>query len=435
MSVRRLSAGVAVTLAALVPASAPAQSTGEFTSGTGVILGLESPTAEVVAQSRSVVTVSGELVVAFEGDPGTCAAAGRCDTRGTVTWRPSRSLNLYLSDVVDRGKRTVHATVFPDDFGGPETISQVRRARVGSGTALCSDAQSTYSGLEAVAIGRQLVFGVPPNSSGVLRSRCGGPLWSDLRYVLPRPRWTIADFRRRGGDADLRTEQTFAAGGLRGTVRSSLVARATPPRRLRPDDGSRVREQTRPYRTHDWDLARVSGSVRIDVHGAQAPSRCEPLDACGLVGSVTLTPQPRDADDHPDASAISSDRPFDGMRLAGGGAWRDGGTASATFTRPDAPAPCTDTVPLEAGSLMLLETRGRVSVTYDPVPGVSSRCAGPVLGGAFEGGGIAAGTVPLRRFLRSRRVTVRLIRGVSRTLEGYRMRSQPDLTIELVRRR
>ena len=424
---------LALALVASVPGTASA---GDFSSGTslmfgsGIFLSTDSETARVVAQRRSAVRVSGELVVTYEGDPATCAAVGRCDVRGTMTWRPPRRQNLFLVELSDRGKRSVQASLFPENFGPAETVSQVRRARSTGGTALCSDARSSSSGLDAVVAGTQLVLGVRPEGPGPLESRCAGPLWHDLRYVLPRPRLELAALRRRGGAADLRTEQTFVAAGLRGTVRSTIVASLTRTQRL-PLDRETERDDEAEPRIQRWRVEGVTGSVRVEVRGSAVPARCEPLDACGVVGSLTLTPKPERRGSEV-FTALSDEPEDDGSRFGGGGGWVDAGTATATITRPDAPAPCQDAVPLQGGSLFLAESGGGVDVAYDPVPGVRTRCPGPAVGSMFEFGSARA-TVPLRRF-RARRITVRLTRGVTRTVEGYRVTSRPDLTLELRRR-
>ena len=423
---RVLTAAAAVALAVAAPAAA--QSGSSFESGTGVIIGLGSPTAKIVAQAGAHATVTGELVVAFEGDPSTCTAAGRCDTTGTITWRPSRSHRLYLSDIVDRSKRRVMATMFGDDAldEGAQVFSRARRARAGGGTALCTDVRRAPAGLDAVVAGRQLAIGVSPASEGPLESRCGGPVWADLRYVLPRPRFDLADVRRRGAAVDLRTEQTFVAGGLRGTVRSTLRMRIARLRRIRDEQSDVDRERGPRLRLQAWRVASMRGSVRVDVRGSDDAVRCRPLDACGLTGTVTLSPRPRDGE----LVVLDLERPIDGERFAGSGGWYDDGTATATFTRADAPAPCNDAVPLTAGGVFVAEKGGQVTLTYDAFPRVRSRCPGP----ALELESMAAGVVPLRAFRRSRRVVVRLTRGSSRTVDGYRMTTTPDLTLELVRR-
>ena len=421
-----------LVVAALAAGASSAWAGGE-TTGSVFYVTSGGSDERLIAERRSVVTVSGEVVVTFEGDPATCGAVGRCDMRGTLTWRPSRRHDLYLADVAKRAGRSVSVGMVSAGFEGVETFSQVRRARAGGGTAVCSDARSVLYGLDAVVRGDQLVFGVDPLGQGPLDSRCGGPLWEDVRFVLPRPRVDIAELRERGGAADLRTEQTFTAGGLRGTVRSTLVASLSRPRlvpreRGRDADDGRVPQ----LRLRRWRIAAVSGSMRVDVRGADSPGRCEPLDSCGLAGTFTLTPKARLSD--AEVFTYLADPPLGGTRFGGGGSWADTGTAVATFTRPDASAPCTDAVSLTGGNLTLDEERGRVTVAFDPWPGVRSRCAGPVLGSGI-GEGYATTSVPLSRFQRSRRLTLRLTRGASRSFDGYRVASHPDLTIELVRRR
>lgn len=429
---RRAAAVLAVVVASTVLASpAAAQSAGVLGGDAGIYLVGGPPGATIVAQSRSVVSLTGEMVVEYEGDPATCAPAGRCGTSGTIVWRPERPAELYLSDVADRRRRSVLASYFPNgpfDIGS-EVVVQARRQRASGGTARCTDATRSTEGLDATVAGRELVFGVHPQGTGPLESRCAGPLWADLRYVLPRPRLDLAAFRRRGGVADLRADQTFSAGGLRGTVRSSLVARMTRPRRQREDGGSVTREEGAAFRTTGWRVERVTGSVRLDVRGPEAASRCEPLDACGLTATMTITPRAGEGD----VTTFATDRPVDGVRFGGAGGWRDPGTVLTTLTRPDAPEPCSDQAPLHSALLMLDESRGRVRASYDPFPGVRTRCGGPTFGPSQAG--TARGTAARRDVLRSRRVTLRLTRGSFRIVSGFRVATHPDLTIELVRRR
>ena len=86
---------------ALLPAPvALAQSSGvSFVIGGG---------GRVVAQRNYDLTVSGDVRVAFRGDPGAgCAAHGVCAYSGTAIWKPAASATADLS-VIRSGHRLIY---------------------------------------------------------------------------------------------------------------------------------------------------------------------------------------------------------------------------------------------------------------------------------------------------------------------------------------
>jgi hypothetical protein len=66
---------------------------------------------------------------------------------------------------------------------------------------------------------------------------------------------------------------------------------------------------------------------------------------------------------------------------------------------------------------------------FDPL---GTRCPGPLAADLGRGRHLASGRVPLSAFSR-RRLTLHLDRGASVTTPGFRLRSRPDLKIELER--
>ena len=65
----------------------------------------------------------------------------------------------------------------------------------------------------------------------LLSTRCAGPLESDIAAVLPTRSLPVQALRTGSTTIDLSATRAFAAAGMAGTVRSSIVLRSAAPRR------------------------------------------------------------------------------------------------------------------------------------------------------------------------------------------------------------
>src|SRR5439155_17509176 len=90
---------------------------------------------------------------------------------------------------------------------------------------------------------------------------------------------------------DFSADKAFAAHGLAGTVHSTVVVEVLGGERITSGGSGRFPGGTRKRRRRaisvEYRVERVSGSVVTRVRGLADPDLCGPLDACGLLGSVT----------------------------------------------------------------------------------------------------------------------------------------------------
>jgi hypothetical protein len=420
------------------------------------------------ARARSLAAslrVSGYVTISFHGDRAAgCETDLRCDVEaGTITWTPQPSGDL----LVDRigGRWEALAFLFPSASSGVSAQAVVRRSGV-DGPHVCADARSeTFgtlpiesAGRRALAFalgGRSILFGA---ADGLLPSptRCGGPLPADVRAALPRRTIAVSTLRRHATRIDLSGSGTFRARGLAGMVRSTMVLRL---RKLHPqrDEGSdeRPRRASRRRRpplrdlSAEYRLVSLTGSVPVEFSGD--PLACDPLDACGLGGTISITPGPARGEAYLDAYGRV---PRAALRRALGLApgplprhvevygvveWAHGrGRVETRLDRAGVPA-CRDSSELRSGDLDLGFHGRRVTLRFDrasegavQTDPLRTRCPGPLLDALAEGRQLAAATIPRRAFGR-RRLTIHLDRGLSSSTGGYRVRSRPDLTLVLRR--
>jgi hypothetical protein len=289
-------------------------------------------------------------------------------------------------------------------------------------------------------------------------SRCAGPTVADVRDVLPRRTISERALRRGHMRVDYSADGPFSAGGLAGTVHSDLVLHLGRTQDLLRQE-SPVQGPTRKehLRTIDvtYRIERVSGQVVTEVRGLADPDLCGPLDACGLMGTVTTAPSASSGTVDVSALAsastsraelrravgLKSGRRPRGVERYGIGFWEhDAGTTTAALARDgDAEAGCSDAEPLGSyGAFVLSFHGGRVEARYgdglnssieDPLRG---RCPGPTLTDVTGSGALATGTVPLRDLGR-RHLTLRLRTGRSYSTDGYSGVTRPDVTIVLRR--
>ncbi len=403
---------------------------------------------EIVSTLDAPVVLTGGVQVEFRGDEAAgCAAAGLCDVAGTITWTPGARGQLSVVESRARGRRRTSSFLFvdPGPGGGSQTVAQVTRRLPDGSRRLCTDAggAEAFSGLPGVAVGLDGDF---------LGGRCAGPQPADLRAALPVRRLERQALRARTR-IDLGADAPFSAGGLTGRVRSTVAVEVLRVRRRgrppRSDPPARRRRRTL---TISYAIERVTGSVRSDLAAIEDPRRCEPLDACGLSGSLTrildggrgeaavfATARRRGASRRRLRAVLglAGGRPAPARTFGFGDVRTPAGALVTELARPGA-SPCRDRIALPGADLDLELRRGRLSgrllrFGVAASQGARTRCPG---GDAALGGpeAIATGSVPLRA-LRGRRITLRLSQGGAGIAQPFRVTTRPDVTIVMRRTR
>jgi hypothetical protein len=456
----------ALLLAALGSAALPATAAAQFVA---VSFGTGGPP---VSATRAHVRITGAVTVDFHGDAASgCAGEAICDADGTITWEPKGSGDLFAFGYRDHGVRFEQGSLVlgggPLDQGDQtSTFVRVRRTSSGGGpSGLCADAGG--EDFDDFAFGPERGTSLPIGVLGTggsgaqpaagLHSRCAGPTAADVSGLLPTR--LISEAEIRGGPHKLGFvgDRDFSAGGLAGTLHSTLVIHIGrgSPFDLRPGQ-SRGRTVKRRRRTLEvrYHVDQVFGQVATDVIGLTDPDLCGPLDACGLMGSTTLAPRATSGDaiisaeasarhswrDLRQAVGLSPGRPPKGVSSSGLVYWgRDAGTVTSDLTR-DGAAACSDSQPLSGGGGVSLRIGARaVRARYgegDQSAGglFETRCPGPLLADVVGGGALASAAVPLRTF-GPRQVTLRLRDGRSYSSDGYRGTTRPDITVVMHRTR
>jgi hypothetical protein len=428
---------------------------------------LAAPAGDALAAERvtytATVHVAGQVVVNFHGDPAAgCAEAFRCDVeRSTLRWTPPDRGQLYLSGIRGRRLRGYVSFYAPDQ--AVRTLAIVQRSAV-DGTHICADAQGqSYAPYSSVVVGRRAlrlglqsrphVFG--PLTGSQLATRCGGPLPADFVPDLPTRRVSLRALRRGPTEVDLAGSASFSAAGLAGTVRSTVALRVDRARvrireaRRRPRRAARRGPPIRNIAV-EYRIARVTGSMPIDV--AADPRVCEPLDACGLSGTLTVTPGPAKGEGYVYAyGRVSKTALRRAVGLARGPAprkvsaygyvlWdRARGTVRSMLDRNGTPA-CRDSAPLSSGALELRARRRQLTARLTSgafglgLGGelLQTRCPGPVLADFGIRRRLAVGHIP-RRAMRRKTLRLHLDEGAQARTSSYRLRSRPDLTVVLER--
>ena len=410
----------------------------------------------------AAIEVRGAVTVDFHGDPASgCAQAHLCDVAGTVRWDPSGTATLITLAYRYRGKRFEDGFLTVGDFdpsgSSAHTTSRVRRD--GAPGSLCADRggispeESASGPRRGSGLVLRLIDVAGSSPDGVLHTRCAGPLAADLATLLPAR--TISERALlRHPTLDFSADRTFSSHGLSGTLHSTVVLKVVHTERVPNTDSGPPRGTRRVRRRQlevDYRIVRVSGAVDTAVKGLPDPDECGPLDACGLVGSVTLAHRASSgtATLYAFASARRSrvelrralgiapgPRPR-GVVRDGAIAWdHDRGSVSSDLTRDGTPA-CADTAPVPGGGASLeLDFSGRrvtaqyIRDAFGSGDLLRTRCPGP--GSSDAARSIASGSFPLSVF-RHRRVTLHLRRGARLTGVGYGGRTRPDVTVVLRR--
>jgi hypothetical protein len=411
----------------------------------------------------ATVRATGQMVVSFHGDPAAgCAEFLRCDVQpSTVRWTPPSQGQLYLSGI--RGRRLRGSVTFSDPDERVQTLAVVQRSAA-DGTHICADAggrssapyTSAIVGRGGLTLGlqsRPRVFG--PLTQSQLATRCGGPLPADFAADLPARRISLRALPRGPTNVDLAGSSSFSAAGLTGTVQSTVALRVSRARVRIREVGPRAPARTAPRRPPlhtiavEYRIARVTGSMPIDV--AADPRACEPLDACGLSGRLTVTPGPAHGEGYLYAyGRVSRMALRRAVGLARGPVprkiavfgyvlWDSArGTITSALDRNGTPA-CRDSAPLPSGALELRVRRRRVTAQFGSggVVGfgrqlLQTRCPGPLLADLGRSTRLAVGRTP-RRALARKTLRFNLNRGARASTASYHLRSRPDLTMVLER--
>jgi hypothetical protein len=430
-----------------------------------------SPTTDTPVDGLiSDLRISGSMTIDFHGDAAAgCASVRLCGVTGTVTWRPAGPASLFGYSYREGGKRYLAAVAIIGDEVGEldpiRTTARVRRAGAnGAADALCTDL--TLQQFSAVAVEPQQgsslelrVMGLEGTTfapAEILRTRCAGPMTGDVSALLPARSVTVRTLLRGHRTLDYSADRSFSAHGLAGTVHSTVKVRIVRGERFSDEEGRPPPGARRiPRRAIDvtYRVESVSGQVGTDVAGLADPDLCGPLDACGLMGSVTVAPKASSGEAHLLASASIRHSRHDLRRalgLAGGGqrprdvirygfvSWPEQGSIHSELARDGVPD-CTDDLPLTVdGDLGLDFSGNRMHATYgnslfgdDPL---KTRCPGPSGADVTGGASFATAVVPLSA-LRHARVTLHLGRSYDYTSDGYSGRAHPDVTVVLRRTR
>jgi hypothetical protein len=407
------------------------------------------------------VRTEGSVEVEFSQTP--VGACGSCGAAGTLSWEPVEEAQLEID--VSRHGRLEGLLVLFGGLGetGPKTTSHVTRTRPDGSTGTCSDARSwdllvlDFAAHSPQRLEARLARGAP-DDTGIFRTRCGGPIETDLVQALPSATLDSKVLAAGRTTIDLSGTRSFTGRGLSGTVRSSLVLHLGTPLREPPAERlpipARLPVQALRTVTATYSVTRVSGSVETTFGTVADRSLCEPLDACGATGSVRLAPlassgkatfvaygsaRRTSARALRVALGLVPGRRPRGITALGGVEWgRDTGQAVEAFTDGFARR-CSDATQLARGFVTLWMGPRRAFAGYgrgsdfdlDPF---RTRCPGPSLADVAQDHPLAAGTIPRAEF-RKREVVIRLDRGRTFESEPYRGETKAALTVVLRRLR
>jgi hypothetical protein len=420
--------GLVGLLAVLAATPAPASAQ---TSSIGI-----SPGAAFTAIESSV-KASGQVRVDFHGN----------GVAGTVTWSPGRSGALVAFGYRKDGQHSEGGFLGIGEelgYGGQGgTSARVRR----EGGDLCADIASSAASVDSPERAGSSVDVALFGSSEVLRTRCAGPLASDVAALLPTHTIEERAMRKGGIKLDFSAEREFAGHGFEGTLHSDVVLRVGKAQNLITEDEPPPEGvKTRRYRMLEvlFRVESVSGSVTTSLHGLADPDLCGPLDACGLAGTITTTLTASSGDGYAFAFAPARRSKRELRRALGlapgpipGGVqtaaffeWDDDGTVASDLSRSGAAA-CSDSAPITNGGLLDVAIDSKTArARYYGFDALRTRCPGP---SAVDAGVLARGSLPLRA-LTARRATLRLTHGGrSFDANGYSGSTRADITVSVRR--
>jgi hypothetical protein len=413
-----------------------------------VVIGVPGGGAVVGAQIYMPMTVTGQVVVSFRGDPSSgCGAIGVCSYTGTVIWSPAGTGSLQIAKILSH--KEISYVVFNSFGNGPtaETASaRVQRTIAGRLAGSCADAEPQPGPSFITEHRGRFTFDLFERGGTVLATRCAGPIDDDLVAVGPRATLAVNGLISGDREIDLREQRSFAGHGFAGTMTSTVVLRLGKPRERNgggnsiPQGVPRTRERTV---TERLSVGQVRGGVTESFRGTSDTDVCALLDSCGASGTIALRPTPR----APEASlyAIGSAKlPYSdflvalglrrgplakGIHLYGQVDWTDAGTAREQFSQSGL---CSDATRLQQGSVSIEARGGSLTASYAPGSVVDTRCPRPSTPRQYVS--VLSGAAPLSR-LAGGTFTLRLRRGSAITDDGYSGRTSGDLSITLRRGR
>lgn len=393
---------IAVVAVAALASSAPAAAQNGGSSSNVYLFGVPVG-AKVLSEVDVPIQTSGQLTVAFHGDPGTgCAAAGMCGYAGTVVVRAG-SGDLAIETYRWRGRigHLSFLSLAPAvGYGGDTTVAEVGRSVAGQPAGLCADAESTSGagGPSATIRGGRVTIALLQSGGSLLSTRCAGPLDGDLAGAAPRSTISLRAALRGRTVIDLKGSNPFASHGFAGTVTSTLVLTLGKPY-TQPASSSSLPPGTKTERirtvSERLTVVGLSGQLSAEVQGTANPVVCRLLDSCGVSGTLGVTlpaahgavgelvatgPASRPYADFLAAlDHVRSDR-RSGIGVIGSVGWADSGRVNANMTQPSG---CSDAAPLGDLGVGLLPA-GRATFGYVSSSPWRTRCPGPMVPGGTQ---------------------------------------------------
>lgn len=410
-------------------------SSGTFAYGGGV---------KIVSESDVPACATGHVIVTFAGSPAAgCAARGVCAYSGSESFDLQEGeSDLNVSTLAHHGRRTTSATLF---LGGSVASSVARTGPSGASTS-CSDQNANQAGFFSLsAHGGRVDIRLAGSSGAVFGTRCAGPLTRDVAAVLPRRTVSLAALRRGRTRINLTGGGSFAANGFAGTVRSTVVVTlGRPHRQARSPTRAPPGVTPQHYAEVVYRIVGFHGQAVSDVRASANPAICGPFDACGLAGTITvspglhrggtvflsaLAPVRRPVKDLLTALGVARDGNPAGIRIGGFGAVRARGQLVAALTQAGT---CRDQVRISQLEVELSRRAGRLLASISPAASqaadpLRTRCPGPDIGNHA----LVRGSLPLA-VLHRRQFTVRLTAGGFRN-GPYRVTTRSSFVVTLRR--
>jgi len=439
-------------------------------SSQATLYGFSAGSASPFAVVQTPARITGSVLVRFRGDPATgCAARGLCGYAGSVLWTPPPAGSLLIFETRSGGRRRYQLDLsLTDPNGGPGSGQGVTDASVAQTPpapgapdqpgpppapgarnlpgSSCADATSAAPNVQLPVRRGRVKFSLTQASPSPLQTRCAGPLIADLAAALSAPAPTLRATLGGAIRLDFAGVHSFASRGFAGTVDSTMTIRLGRPHRslsVGPRSAGRIER----YREVQVDYrATIAGRVTEAIRGDALPGLCAPLGACGLHGTLSVTPAaaPGEASvqafgpagrprrDFLTALGLSSAGRAHGIAVFGQVAFSHGAVITAHLD--EGAVSCRDSAALGVSSVQLGVNRGRLSADYMAGQGLAdplrTRCPGPF----GPPGTLASGSARLSS-LALRSATLTLGRSASFIDDGYRGYSTAHLRLTLRRRR